>query len=408
MLLNEVKKTLKNLPPFKKVVVGVSGGVDSIVLAHILHTLGYEIIVAHLNHGLRGKESDDDAKFVRELAQKMDVPFLTCKVDIPKKGNTENNGRIMRYEFLEKIRESKNAEFIAVAHHADDQVETVLMHMQRGAGLRGIMGMSLGSGYIVRPLLTVNKASILEFAKHRNLEYSTDSSNLDINFRRNYLRHVAIPEFKKNNPDFEKRIIALSGLAQRRVMMLEKEADKWIKQFMKNDKFNKSDFSKLSGDIQSEIIFMITGRQDVYRKNIDSIKSLIANNDTGKQISISGITFRNEYDEVVLYKDCDKKKDLKKVKLPKKEITWGIWRIKYRGGKEVFVRQWKSGDRIKPAGMKGSKKLQDFFTDNKIPKSERHSMPIIVDKNDNVLGISDFRVAKGADYLKECLQITKN
>ena len=160
-ITNEIQKSLQSLPPFKKVVVGVSGGGDSVALAHILMKLGYDVTIAHLNHGLRGKESDADEKFVTKLAEKWDVPCVTHKIRLQDKGNMENNARLIRYAFLEKVRQAKKAKFIAVAHHLDDQIETILMHMQRGAGLRGLCGMKIQNGSIIRPLLDVKKKDLI-------------------------------------------------------------------------------------------------------------------------------------------------------------------------------------------------------------------------------------------------------
>ncbi|MFC1733027.1 tRNA lysidine(34) synthetase TilS, partial [candidate division KSB1 bacterium] len=188
MMIKAIKKSLADLPPFKRVVIGVSGGVDSMALAHVLMALDFDITIVHLNHGLRGADSNKDAEFVAEFARKWNVPYVTKKIKMTNKGNLENQARILRYMFLEKIRREKNARFIAVGHHQNDQVETILMHLMRGAGLRGLCGMRLVNGKIIRPFLNVTKQDLIDYLKKEKIDYRTDKSNFDIRFRRNLLR----------------------------------------------------------------------------------------------------------------------------------------------------------------------------------------------------------------------------
>ena len=406
MILDEVKKQLKSLPAFKKVVVGVSGGADSVALAHILIKLGYNVTIAHLNHGLRGKDSDKDADFVKTLAQKWKVPFVTFKVTIPKKGNLEEQARNIRYEFLEKIRKSQNAKFVAVAHHRDDQIETILLHIQRGAGLRGLCGMSLVNGTIIRPFLNISKKDILSYLKKENLSYRTDESNFNLNFSRNYFRHVVITKLKRKHKNFESNLLHLSEIACKKIEKIEKQAKHWIESHVTNNEFKRTLFLTLTDDTQSEVIFMLTGYNDIYRQSVNELKGFIKNGATGKQKKICNKIFHICYDKVLIT-DSAKPVDLPKIKLGKKEIRWGNWLLKYNGRDVLYVRQWKSGDKFEPSGMSGNKKLQDFFVDRKIPKTDRHYIPIIVDKDDNILSVSNFRVAKHAMHLKKYLQINK-
>jgi len=404
MILDEVKKQLKSLPPFKKVVVGVSGGADSVALAHILIKLGYNVTIAHLNHSLRGKDSDKDADFVKTLAQKWKVPFVTCKVTIPKNGNLEEQARNIRYEFLEKIRESRKAKYVAVAHHRDDQIETILLHIKRGAGLRGLCGMSFVNGTIIRPLLTVSKKDILSYLKKEHISYRTDESNFNLNFTRNYFRHVVIPKLKRKHKNFESNLLHLSEIACKKIRKVEKQAKHWIKNHVTNNEFKRALFLTLTDDTQSEVIFMLAGYDDIYSHSINELKGFIRNGATGKQKKICNKIFHICYDKIMIA-DTIQPPDLPKVKLGRKVIKWGNWLIKYRGDDPIFVRQWKSGDKFQPFGMSGNKKLQDFFVDRKIPKTERLYIPIIVDNDDNILSVSNFRIAKNAAHLKKYLQI---
>ena len=407
MILNKVKKQLDSLPPFKKVVVGVSGGADSVALARILIKLCYDVTIAHLNHNLRGKESDADAQFVTDLAKAWNVPIVTCKISIPKKGNLENNARNLRYEFLEKVRQAKKAQYIAVAHHADDQIESILMHIQRGAGLRGLCGMNLVTNNIIRPLLMLHKKDITDYLDSEKLTYRTDGSNFNLKFKRNYLRHVAIPRLKENCEDIETKLLHLSQFAKIRIRKAEKQAKIWINKNFNNSEFGRTSFLKLSDSVQSEVLFMLIGYDDVYSSAIKELKELITKGITGKQKIIGQFTVRSQYGKIILEKSNIELTKLPKVRLTKREVRWGNCKLKYVGTDTVYARSWKPGDRFEPLGMKGEKKLQDFFVDRKIPKAERPFIPIIVDKDDKVLSVSDFRVAKNAQNLKKCLQINR-
>ncbi len=407
-VLNDIKKTLSDLPVFKKVVVGVSGGADSVVLAHVLKKLGYQITLVHLNHTLRGNDSDADEAFVIELAQKWKVPFVTSRVKLPKRGNLENEGRKARYGFFEKVRQAQRAKYIAVAHHQDDQIETILLHAERGAGMRGLCGMNMLSGHLLRPLLSIPKSEILKYAEKNKLAYRHDLSNFDPGFRRNRLRHEVIPELKKKDKQFASKLLQLSELARRQHDEVVRRTAAWAEKHIKDHRFSRLDFVTLPKMLQAEVLLNIIGRQDIYRKHIDELMEFIFKGATGKKKIFSDVTFHLQYDEVYLETQQSQTPHLKKQKIDSGTTLWGSYSIRYKGDKLIYVRQWKPGDRFQPAGMKGSKKIQDFFTDSKIPRAERKSIPIIVDRNDSVLSIADIRVANKGVYLKKCLRLTKS
>ena len=396
MLTKTIKQSLTFIPPFKKVIVGVSGGADSVALAHILMKLGYEITIAHLNHGLRGKESDADEKFVKNLAKKWKVPCVTHKIQLSAKGNLENQARLVRYAFLEKVRQDRKAKFIAVAHHLDDQIETILMHMMRGAGLRGLCGMKLRNDKIIRPLLIIRKQELIDYLKKEKIGYQIDKSNFNTQFRRNFLRHEVIPKLRKKDKNFEDKLLQLSESAQKRLVVIEKQAKQWIMKAVKNQQFNRLSFLALSDDVKSEVLFLLAGRQNIYSQPIQKIKDLIRKGATGKQKQIGPLTFETRYDKVVFYKEVVPVEKLGRIKLKVQEIRWGNWKLQHKGSDILYVRAWQKGDRFKPAGMKGTKKLQDFFVDQKIPKSERHQIPIVVDENDKILSVGNFRFDRKA------------
>lgn len=192
----------------KKVIVTCSGGADSIFLLHILNKLGYDCIVAHCNFHLRGEESNRDENFVREYCKKENHTLLvehfdTTKYATEKKLSIEMAARELRYNWFENIRKEYNAQAIAVAHHSDDSIETILLNLLRGTGLKGICGIRPKNGYIVRPLLCVNRKEIEEYLQNNDTQYITDSTNLENEYTRNKIRNIVMPILREINPQID-------------------------------------------------------------------------------------------------------------------------------------------------------------------------------------------------------------
>lgn len=192
----------------EKVIVTCSGGADSIFLLHILNKLGFECVVAHCNFHLRGEESDRDENFVREFCKKKGLTLLvehfeTQQFAAENKLSIEMAARELRYNWFEKIRAEYNAGAIAVAHHSDDSIETILLNLLRGTGLKGICGIRPKNGYIVRPLLCVNRKEIEDYLTENGIGYITDSTNLENEYTRNKIRNIVMPILREINPQID-------------------------------------------------------------------------------------------------------------------------------------------------------------------------------------------------------------
>jgi len=405
-LKNKVKTSLKTLPSFKKVVVGLSGGLDSVVLTHVLKSLGYEVIVAHLNHQLRGLEADRDEAFVIDLAKKWNLPYVCKKAVIPEDKNIENSARHLRYSFLEAEREAYQADLIAVGHHFDDQMETIIMHQKRGSGLRGRRGMRLLKGKVLRPLIDIPRREIAEYATKHKLIYVVDSSNLDISLERNRLREELMPELRKI-PGFEERMREISREAAIQLDCMEAEKKFWKKKYIVGHRFNRIAFNELESDMKVEILLDILGQEDVYRSTLNRLISFIASGKTGKEIKVKGLTFVIEYDTLTWHRGATKKETAPPKQMIEGETQWGGYTIKVSDIKPLYVRSWKVGDRFQPTGMKGSKKLQDFFVDAKIPKHDRKKIPLIVDETDSIICIGNLRFSEKHKSMRDKIKIKK-
>ena len=226
-LMLEIKRYIganQLIRPGDGVVVGLSGGPDSVFLLYALHTLqprmDFTLRAVHVHHGIRGAEADRDEAFSEKLCAKLDIPFQAVHVAAPAYAaqhglSLEEAARILRYEALEAARQQlgqTRAAWIAVAHHLDDQAETVLHNLVRGAGLRGLAGMENRRNHVIRPLLSIKREDILKWLKQNDIPYVTDSTNADPHYTRNRIRSTVLPELREINPEASAHIAHSAAL----------------------------------------------------------------------------------------------------------------------------------------------------------------------------------------------------
>lgn len=221
-------KILEKLRPLKKVILGLSGGPDSIFLLHFLQKAKIPTIAAHLNHQIR-PEATKEQEFVQKiysqtLIKSVDIPCLAKKL---KKG-LEESGRIERYKFFNELADSHKATHILTAHHADDNIESILLNLTRGASLQGLTGMPQQEGLLYRPLLQISKQEITNYLDTKEIPYIKDPSNNDTKFRRNSIRHKVIPVLRKHNPNIAKTIAKNTQNIAEITEFLDQLADSWI------------------------------------------------------------------------------------------------------------------------------------------------------------------------------------
>ncbi len=221
-MLEKIKNYIKSqnlLVPKSTIIVGISGGADSVVLLYVLNQLGYQCIAAHCNFHLRGKESLRDELFSKSFTESLKIPFE--KTDFNTKEyaqeqriSIEMAARELRYTWFECLRKKHKAKAIVVAHHQDDSVETFLLNIIRGTGIHGLTGIKAKVGYISRPLLCITKQEILDYAEQKGLAYVTDSSNLENDYIRNKIRLDILPQMKIINPSVQESIHRTIGNLQ--------------------------------------------------------------------------------------------------------------------------------------------------------------------------------------------------
>jgi tRNA(Ile)-lysidine synthase len=420
-----------------QIVIGVSGGPDSMALLYVLLDImcdiDFNIHIAHVNHGVRGKEALEDEKFVENLAKKLNLPYYSKTVNMEeyakKEGlSSEEAGRKLRYDFFREILSKVGRGKIAVAHNKNDQGETLLMRFFRGTGIDGLKGMEYINGDIIRPILGIERKEIEKYLSDRNIESRLDRTNLETIYNRNKIRLELIPYIEKNfNPNIIDTLWRTSNLVSTDSDFLEEYSQKIYKELVKKKSNNSiildgAVFFKEHKSIQQRVIrnciLDINGSlQGFTGKHVSDVLTLFLERGTGKSIDlINNIVAKTSYDDFIIEKrkDMDNKDFSYKIeiegityidelgcKLITKVLPIGGINInkkdrfikyfdydKIKGG--LYIRNRKGGDRFVPYGMKGSKKIKDYFIDEKIPKEERDRIPLITDK-ENILWVVGWR-----------------
>lgn len=310
---NILKNLKKLVAPLDTVILGVSGGPDSVFLLHFLNKIytksPQKIVVAHINHLTRGIETDRDEKFVKKLAAHYGNIFQCLRLDVPllsqnlQKG-LEETGRLIRYKFLEELAKKYKAKSILTAHHADDNLETIVMNFARGGSLKALAGIKEKESFtekfsLIRPLLSIPKSQILDYLKSQKIAYRLDKSNTDENYTRNFIRQTVIPALQKINPNLSQsnarnveNLKEINDFMEMEALrILKKIADK------KFTTLKAGEFRKFHPALQKQILvqlhFHYFGHtQNLEKKHFDEIIHLIKNNVGNKQKSFGQLLFR--------------------------------------------------------------------------------------------------------------------
>lgn len=449
-LIKKIKKNISAnslIDEKDRILVGLSGGPDSIFLLYILHNyFNNQLIIAHINHKLRGVDSDLDEKFVRTISQKLKIPLYVIREDIRKLSNEnkksiEEVGREVRFSFFDKTLKVENFNKIALGHNLDDNVETILINFIKGSGTKGLIGIPEKRGNIIHPIINIKKEEILKFLEENKIEYRVDKTNFEIDFLRNKVRNYLLPIIEKEfNKNFKEKILSLSNILKvedrfldNLVENIKNDLMEFENDFIKidNKKFQKLDLSLKRRLIRKAIDYFNRDLREYPLEHIDKVISL-ENKKTGKEIELpfdliavkdknkiiiekKGVEIPNFYIEIPdigLYELAGMKIELTLVeKISKvKDIFTSFFdydKIEF----PIKFRKPKFGEKFKPLGLKDEKKIQDFFVDNGIPKSVRWNLPILLDKKDDILWIVGVRISddyKVTNLTKRviCIKIT--
>ncbi len=451
-MINSVKRYIiknKLIFPGEHIVIGVSGGADSICLFHILKSLQKEykltLTVAHINHGMR-KEAQEDAAFVETLCKEWEVDYQEHNCNIvqlakEQKISEELVGRNERYDFFERVRAQCHGDKIAVAHTMNDQAETMLMRLIRGSGVTGLGAIMAKRDFIIRPILLMSREEVEEYCLKNRLGFKEDASNKMAIYTRNKLRLQVLPILKK---EFNPRVVEVVAQAATQLQETEnylenqtKEAYESVVHKYKNGySISIEKLLSFHAVIQSRIIRMaieyhLGSLKNIHYQNVNDILSL-THKQSGKSINIGGesVAVRENEDIRIIKQDkplvysrdlkvgvnkiveCNKEIELipvvngKNIQRYKNTYTKNIDYDKINGSLQIRTRQ--AGDRIQLKS--GSKKLKDFFIDEKIPKTSRDDIILIADQA-NIIWIVGYRLSEAyyiTDQTKHVLQIQMN
>ena len=402
-----------------KVLLTVSGGLDSTTMAHLFAGSGIPFGIAHCNFSLRGKESDGDQLFVEKLAKKLNVEFHTVQFrtkEFAKKNklSVQEAARNLRYEWFEKIRHDFHYDVIATAHHRDDSTETFFINLIRGTGTAGLKGIPVKNGKIIRPLLFSGRTEIESWAKKKKIKFREDSSNADDAYLRNSIRHHLLPYFKANETKFDEKIQDAMGYFEFIDGFIRKNLNEWKKNNVRrlNDHNEAIPLNKLRKQ-ESPDRFLSLLLHSYGITNLDSHRILAAQS-AGKVFHSGKFRLLFDRDELILQTGKEYESDTLEIDLIPTEFRRGgksyilqflnAERLDHipretnihavDAGKLTFpltVRKWQPGDSFHPFGMKGRKKVSDFLIDRKVNKFDKE-MTLVLLSGQNIVCILGHRI----------------
>ena len=461
------------LPPRGTVVVAVSGGADSLCLLGILVRLtaaegpfsSVRLVIAHLDHGLRGAESEADAHYVERTAEQLDLPFRSARRDVAVVAQTAGRGledaaRRVRYAFLREVASDVGAERICIGHTRDDQVETLVMRWLRGSGLTGLTGMRPLAGDLARLLLCLTRDETHAYCAARGWAWREDASNQDTRFWRNRLRREVLPVLLRENPNLSATLTRTAEvLAGDEAFLREATADGWQRVVLNETRsrisFDRAALATLHPALRARVLRhaaerLSGGEQALEWRHVEMVLELAAAGAIGRRLVLphglraellSGILALTN--EAVLAPPASATSAEVELRVPGAvEVPGTTWRVSaelldaregapppgaeassygsdYTGrdilkpaegtaqtvgraqtrayldadmvGLPLRVRTWRPGDRFRPLGMHGEKKLQDYFVDARVPRSERGRVPLVLGA-DHVLWVAGHRL----------------
>lgn len=422
-MLSQFKKHIDENFSFlkeKKLLIACSGGVDSVVLTHLIKNLNFEMALAHCNFSLRGKESDGDEMFVIGFANKLNIPVFAETFDTHKfaddhKISTQMAARTLRYTWFDEVLNNFKFDYLLTAHHLDDDLETFFINISRGTGLSGLTGIPKQNERFIRPLLNFSRDQIESYAKTNKLQWREDSTNQKADYLRNKLRLDVIPQFKETNDtllkNFQKtqhNLNAAQNLIEDYMALIYKLV---VSETSEAYKINITKLIELphTDALLYELLknFGFTEWTDV---------SNLLNAQTGKKVFSKTHLLLKNRDELVLTKitsDKINEQFLVSKEGISKPITLKLETTKYidESGKNIIyvdadtlnfpltIRKWKTGDSFQPFGMKGKKKLSKFFKDEKLSLNEKDKTWILL-CDEKILWVIGYR-------MDDCFKVTE-
>lgn len=401
-----------------KILAAVSGGMDSVLLAHLLHAAGYNFGIAHCNFQLRGAEADADQQFISSLAQQLGVPFHSIQFDTKayaadKKISIQMAARDLRYQWFAQISQQQSYDVIALAHHQNDAIETILLNLTRGTGIAGMHGILPKNGELVRPLLFLKRDEIQDIIDTHQLGYVEDSSNASVKYARNKLRHEVIPKLRELNPSLEETFEHNLNHFRNLEVLLQQRLDELREKLfiVQGDEIHTpiDEIKRLNPQV-----FLLFGLLQQYGFNESTVEDIISALDKhpGRIFESAGFTLVLDRQKLILSKKREEITDAVNISQNDHEVHYQNYRLNILHDDSPLIikdnpmavsidsdllifpltlRQWQQSDYFYPLGMKTKKKLSDFFISEKVPLHEKKQIPLLLNGNNDIMWISGYR-----------------
>ena len=427
----------KNLPFLKgkKLLIAISGGVDSVVLTHLLSALNFDISLAHCNFSLRGKESDLDEEFVVQLGEKLNLNVFKIKFNTEEfakenKQSTQIAARELRYNWFQQLIDQNSFEYVLTAHHADDNLETFLINLTRGSGLDGFTGIPEINGNIVRPLLKFSRETILSFVKENNINWREDKSNASTKYIRNKIRHNVLPVLKEINPSLLETFAKTTEHLKESQQIIEDSIERIASEVLQKDfstalEMTKIDIKKINqlsnpkaylyqllkeynftewNDVY-QLLSAQSGKQ-IFSKTHALLKDrdflLVSKRDFSTALEM---TFQIDKDTSEITKPIHLKLEEVEEKSTEKKQT--IYVDKQHLVFPLKLRKWQNGDFFYPSGMTGKKKLSKYFKDEKFSLIEKQNTWLLCNNNGAIIWVIGARQDNRFEVTKETMTTFK-
>ncbi|MBC7913563.1 MAG: tRNA lysidine(34) synthetase TilS [Pyrinomonadaceae bacterium] len=405
--------------PNEKVLLAVSGGKDSVLMAHLFNEAKFAFGIAHCNFGLRNAESEGDEQFTQALATTLGVPFFTRKFATDTfakdhKVSIQMAARELRYEWFEELRQTFEYDYIALAHHQNDTVETVLLNLTRGTGIAGLHGILPKRGVLIRPLLFLNRQEIDQIISKDDLPYREDSSNSSTKYARNKIRHEVIPALKEINPFLEEtfasnsqRFKDLEDFLDAQTLLLR--AKLFVPAQSGDIHISIDDLKQLN---PKSLLLYELFKPYTFSEAVLNDLSSSWHRQSGKLFRSATHSLLVNRNMLILSKNIRQENPTILVNEDNESVTWADFIFKLNISDHTLetppnvdtayfdkallhfplkLRHWSAGDYFYPFGMKGKKKLSDFFTTHKIPLTDKDKIPVLENGNGDILWVAGYR-----------------
>ncbi|MBS0000158.1 MAG: tRNA lysidine(34) synthetase TilS [Cyclobacteriaceae bacterium] len=416
-----------------RVLLALSGGIDSMVMLDLFIRGGFKVGIAHCNFQLRGAESDGDELFVKNKSDEAKLPCYIRKFETQTYGrehrvSIQMAARDLRYAWFEELRSQHRYDRIATAHHLDDNIETLFFNLFKGTGLKGLAGIPVRQDHVIRPLLFAGKDQIVQYAGQHKIAFREDQSNLDIKYNRNLIRNKILPLVKAINPGFDRTIISTLERLNESQKLIEywvaENKHRFLHQEGGHVYLDKSFLTGINSPVFLHEVLRTWGfnydqcrdilarkekrsgslfYSDTHVLNIDRETMVISSNIIDRN---TGYRWYEPNDDIEtrfgkFRKETVSKEGALKSDDPHREY-FDLTRLKF----PLEIRLWKAGDRFIPLGMKGKKKLSDFMIDEKIPVNLKQRMPVILSEG-SVIWFVGQRIDERFKIMPDSLQILK-